>query len=87
MRHDISWIRSEAAISASFDIEQLQGHLNKRHLHRPWWVSPPSLPACQMILDVTGDLFTHGRQFKEFDSNDRVIGLLGELPILGRLVP
>jgi len=45
------------------------------------------LPACQMILDVTGDLFTHGRQLKQLVFNDRIIGLLGKLPILGRLVP
>ena len=45
------------------------------------------LPACQMILNVTGDLFTHGRQLKQLVFNDRIIGLLGKLPILGRLVP
>jgi hypothetical protein len=45
------------------------------------------LPACQMILDVTGDLFTHGRQLKQLDFNYGIIGLLGKLPILGRLVP
>jgi hypothetical protein len=44
------------------------------------------LPACQMILDVTGDLFTHGRQLKQLVFNDGIIGLLGKLPILGRLV-
>ena len=38
------------------------------------------LPACQMILDVTGDLFTHGRQLKQLVFNDRIIGLLGKLP-------
>src|SRR5262249_34988349 len=31
------------------------------------------LPACQMILDVTGDLFTHGRQFKQLVFNGRII--------------
>jgi len=40
-----------------------------------------------MILNVTGDLFTHGRQLKQLVFNDRIIGLLGKLPILGRLVP
>ena len=44
------------------------------------------LPACQMILDVTGDLFTHGCQLKQLVFSDRIIGLLGKLPILGRLV-
>ena len=42
------------------------------------------LPACQIILDVTGDLFTHGRQLKQLVFNDRIIGLLGKLQILGR---
>jgi hypothetical protein len=37
-----------------------------------------------MILDVTGDLFTHGRQLKQLVFNDRIIGLLGKLQILGR---
>jgi hypothetical protein len=40
-----------------------------------------------MIFDVTGDLFTRGRQLKQLDFSDRIIGLLGELPILDRLVP
>jgi hypothetical protein len=45
------------------------------------------LPACQMIFDVIGDLITHGRQLKQFGFNDRIVGLLGKLPILSRLVP
>jgi hypothetical protein len=40
-----------------------------------------------MILDVTGDIFTHGRQLKQLDFNCRIIGLLGKLPILDRFVP
>jgi hypothetical protein len=32
-------------------------------------------------------LFTHRRQLKQPDFNDRIIGLLRELPILDRLVP
>jgi hypothetical protein len=40
-----------------------------------------------MIFDITGDLFTHGRQLKQLDFNDWIIGLLSKLPILGRLVP
>ena len=32
-----------------------------------------------MILDVTGDLFTHGRQLKQLVFNDRIISLLGKL--------
>ena len=45
------------------------------------------LPTCQMIFDVVGDLITHGRQLKQFGFNDRIVGLLGKLPILSRLVP
>jgi hypothetical protein len=45
------------------------------------------LPACQMIVDVTGDVITHGRQLKQFVLDDRIIGLFGKLPILGRFVP
>jgi hypothetical protein len=41
------------------------------------------LPACQMILDVIGDLFTHGRQLKQLGFDNRIVGLLGKLPILG----
>jgi hypothetical protein len=44
------------------------------------------LPACQMILDVTSDLFTHGRELKQLVFNGRIIALLGKLPILGRFV-
>src|SRR5580704_11808415 len=47
---------------------------------------PLRLPACHMIFDVTGDLFTHGRQLKQFVLDDRIVGLLGKLPIHGRLV-
>jgi hypothetical protein len=31
------------------------------------------LPACQVIFDVAGDLFTHGRQLKQL-VDDRIIG-------------
>jgi hypothetical protein len=30
---------------------------------------------------------THGRQLKQFAFNDRIVGLLGKLPIVSRLVP
>ena len=40
-----------------------------------------------MILDIIGDLDTHGRQFKHLVLDDRIVGLLGKLPILRRLVP
>jgi hypothetical protein len=34
------------------------------------------LPACQMILDIIGDLITHGRQLKHLVFNDRIVSLL-----------
>ena len=37
-----------------------------------------------MIFNVTGDLFTHGRQLKHLVFNDRIVSLLGKLPILRR---
>ena len=51
--------------------------------------APPAevLPARQVIFDVIGDLFTHGRQLKHLDFNGRIIGLLGKLAILGCFVP
>jgi hypothetical protein len=40
-----------------------------------------------MVLDVTGDLFTHRRQLKHLVLYDRIVSLLGSLPILGCFVP
>jgi len=37
------------------------------------------LPACEMVVDIIGDLFTHGRQLKHLVFDDRIVGLLGEL--------
>jgi hypothetical protein len=45
------------------------------------------LPACQMILDVIGNFLTDGRQLKQFVFDERIVCLLGLLPIHGRLVP
>jgi hypothetical protein len=45
------------------------------------------LPACEMVLDIIGDLFTHGRQLKHLVFDDRIVSLLCKLPILGCLVP
>ena len=45
------------------------------------------LPACEMVLNIIGDLFTHGRQLKHLVFDDRIVSLLGKLPILGSLVP
>jgi hypothetical protein len=45
------------------------------------------LPACEMVLDIIGDLFTHGRQLKHLVFDDRIVSLLGKLPILGCFVP
>ena len=45
------------------------------------------LPACETVLDIIGDLFTHGRQLKHLVFDDRIVSLLGKLPILGCFVP
>jgi hypothetical protein len=45
------------------------------------------LPACQTVFDVAGDLFTHRCQLKQLVPDDRIVSLLGKLPILGRFVP
>jgi hypothetical protein len=36
-----------------------------------------------MVLDITGDLFTHRRQLKQLFFYDWIVSLLGSLPILG----
>jgi hypothetical protein len=43
--------------------------------------------ACQVIFDVIGNLLTDGRQFKQLVLDDRIVSLLGEVPIHGRLAP
>ena len=45
------------------------------------------LPACEMVLDIVCDLFTHRRQLKHLGFDYRIVSLLGKLPILGCLVP
>ena len=45
------------------------------------------LSTCQMIFDVAGDLLTHRCQLKQLVLDDRIVGLLGKSPILGRFVP
>ena len=35
-----------------------------------------------MIFDVIGDLLADGREFKQLVLDDRILGLLGKLPIL-----
>jgi hypothetical protein len=40
-----------------------------------------------MIFDIIDDLIAHGRQVKHLILDDRIVGLLGKLPIRGRLVP
>jgi hypothetical protein len=44
-------------------------------------------PAAQMIFDVIGDLITNERQRKQLVLDDRIIGLIGQVPIQGRLAP
>jgi len=45
------------------------------------------LTACETVLDIVGDLFTHGRQLKHLIFDDRIVGLLSKLPILGCFIP
>jgi len=45
------------------------------------------LPACEVVLDIVGDLFTHRCQLKHLDFDEGIVSLLGKLPIFGRLVP
>jgi hypothetical protein len=40
-----------------------------------------------MILDIIGYLLADGRQLKHLIFDDRIVGLIGKLPILRRLVP
>jgi hypothetical protein len=44
------------------------------------------LSARQMILDIVGYLLADGRQLKHLILDDRIVGLLGKLPIHHRLV-
>jgi hypothetical protein len=39
-----------------------------------------------MIFDVTGDLLADRRQLKHLVLDDGIVGLLGKLPIHGRLI-
>jgi hypothetical protein len=45
------------------------------------------LSARQMVVDVIGYLLADGRQLKHLIIDDRIVGLLGKLPIHHRLVP
>jgi hypothetical protein len=38
-------------------------------------------PARQMLFDVIGDLITNERQRKQLVVDDRMVGLLGKVPI------
>ena len=40
-----------------------------------------------MVLDIIGNLFTHGRQLTHLVFDDRIVSLLGKSPILGCFVP
>jgi hypothetical protein len=46
-----------------------------------------TLPTRQMILDIVGNLLADRRQLKHLIFDDRIVGLLGKLPIHHRLVP
>jgi hypothetical protein len=45
------------------------------------------LSTRQMILDIIGYLLADRRHLKHLILDDRIVGLLGKLPILRRLVP
>jgi hypothetical protein len=45
------------------------------------------LPTCQVIFDVIGDLITNERQREQLVLDDRIVGLLGKVPMQGRLAP
>ena len=40
-----------------------------------------------MIFDIVGDLLADGCQLKQLVLDDRIVGLLGTLPVHGRLIP
>ena len=40
-----------------------------------------------MIFDIVGDLLAYGRQLKQLVLDDRIVGLLGALPVNDRLIP
>ena len=44
-------------------------------------------PARQMILDIIGRFLADRRQLKQLVLDGRIVGLLGKLPIHGRLAP
>ena len=63
-----------------------RGNLSWRYLYSPLIAFPamarPShltgdardqLPACKMVLDIIGDLFTHGRQLKHLVFDGRIV--------------
>jgi hypothetical protein len=45
------------------------------------------LPACETVLDIIGNFFAQGRQLKHLVLDDRIVSLLGKLPILGCFIP
>jgi hypothetical protein len=72
-------------------VARLLGALKLGRRHKPFYFAPTHrsvvLPACQTIFDVIGDLNAHGCQLKQLVLDVRIVGLLGKLPIHGRLVP
>jgi hypothetical protein len=65
-----------------------RGNLSWRYLYSPLIVFPVMARPSHSTGDVR-DLFTHGRQLKHLVFDDRIVSLLGKLPILGpdRLLP
>jgi hypothetical protein len=46
-----------------------------------------AFPARQMIFDIIGEFLADRRQRKQFDFNERIVGLLDKFPTRGRLIP
>ena len=59
----------------------------RSELRRDLGAASTPLAAGLMILDVIGDVLADRRQLKQFLLDDRIVALLGKLPIPGRLIP
>jgi hypothetical protein len=58
--------------------------VKKNSAQAPDGLRPLFLPCHLMILDVIGNFLTDGRQLKQFVFDERILCLLGLLPIHGR---
>jgi hypothetical protein len=71
-------MRAKADMGETDTAATKQAKLNRGHA---------ILSTCPMIFDVTGDLLADGRQPKQLVFDERIVGLLGKFPILGRFAP